>query len=173
FRPPPAEALGRTLQQALFFGLLFRATFILIPATIIIAILRYRLWDIDVILRRTLIYSVLTAVLALAYFGSVLVLQPVLTQLTGQGTALANVLSTLVIAASFGPLRARVQGIIDRRFFRQKYDAARTLAVFAASARDETDLERLSAQLVNVVEATLRPEHSSLWLKPIERRKSA
>ncbi len=169
FRPPPPEALGRALQQALLLGLLFRAIFILIPAAIIIAILRYRLWDIDVILRRTLIYSVLTAVLALAYFGSVLVLQPALTRLTGQGTALANVLSTLVIAALFVPLRSRVQRTIDRRFFRQKYDAARTLAGFAASARDEVDLENLSSRLLTVVDESMQPVHTSLWLKPAER----
>jgi hypothetical protein len=169
FRPPPAEALGRSLQQALFFGLLFRATFILVPAAIVIAILRYRLWDIDVIIRRTLIYSVLTALLALAYFGSVLVLQPVLTRLTGQGTALASVLSTLVIAALFGPLRARVQRTIDRRFFRQKYDAARTLAGFAAAARDEVDVDHLSTQLMDVVDHAMQPEHVSLWLRPRPR----
>jgi hypothetical protein len=166
FRPPPPEALGRTLQQAVFFGVVFRAIFILVPSAIIIAILRYRLWDIDVILRRTLIYSVLTALLALAYFGSVLVLQPVLTRLTGQGTALANVLSTLVIAALFVPLRSRVQRAIDRRLFRSKYDAARTLAGFAAAARDEVDLDRLSAQLVDVVRGSMQPEQVSLWLRP-------
>jgi hypothetical protein len=132
-----------------------------------IAILRYRLWDIDVIIRRTLIYSVLSAVLGVAYLGSVLVLENVFRALTGQGQSpLVVVLSTLAIAALFGPIRTRVQAGIDRRFFRKKYDGARTLAGFGASVRDETDLDRLSERLVGVVDETLRPDRVSLWLSP-------
>jgi hypothetical protein len=142
---------------------------LLLPLSLAIAITRYRLWDIDVIIRRTLIYSVLTAVLGLAYLGSVLVLQPVLAGVTGQGTALANVLSTLAVAALFGPVRTRVQRGIDRRFYRRKYDAARTLAGFGASVRDETNLDNLTERLVGVVDETLRPESVSLWLRGSSR----
>jgi hypothetical protein len=137
-----------------------------LPICLGIAITRYRLWDIDVIIRRTLIYSVLTAMLALAYFGSVLMLEGVFRAVTGQGqNALVVVLSTLTIAALFGPLRGRVQAVIDQRFFRKKYDAARTLAGFAAGARDETNLEQLSAHLVGVVNETMQPASVGLWLK--------
>jgi hypothetical protein len=138
----------------------------LLPIALAIAITRYRLFDIDVIIRRTLVYSVLSLILALAYFGSVLVLESVFRALTGQGqNVLVVVLSTLAIAALFGPVRGRVQAAIDRRFFRQKYDAARTLAGFAASARDETDLERLSEHLLGVVDNTMQPESVGLWLR--------
>jgi hypothetical protein len=139
---------------------------LLLPIGLGVAVLRYRLWDIDVIVRRTLIYSVLTAVLALTYLGSVLVLENLFRALTGQGqNSLVVVLSTLAIAALFGPVRVRVQHAIDRRFFRRKYDAAQTLAGFAASARDETDLERLSEHLVGVVDNTMQPESLGLWLR--------
>jgi hypothetical protein len=146
-------------------------TFILIglqavAVSIGLSIMRYRLWDIDVIIRRTLIYSALSAILAAVYYSSVLLLQRLAQWLTGQGdNPLVVVVSTLAIAALFGPLRARVQRVIDRRFFRQKYNAARTLAGFAASARDETDLARLSTQLVRVVDETMQPESVALWLK--------
>jgi hypothetical protein len=139
---------------------------LLIPISIGVAILRSQLWGIDVIIRRALIYSVLSAVLVLAYFGSVLVLESVFRFITGQGqNALVVVLSTLTIAALIVPLRQRVQQAIDRRFFRRKYDAARTLAGFAASARDETDLQHLSARLVAVVDETMQPETVGLWLR--------
>jgi hypothetical protein len=145
----------------------------LLPVCLAVAILRYRLFDIDVLIRRTLIYSTLSAVLALAYFGTVLVLENASRLFTGQGqNSLVVVLSTLTIAALFGPLRARVQRAIDLRFFRQKYDAARTLAGFAAGARDEVDLQNLSAHLIKVVDETMQPETVGLWLKPAERRRA-
>jgi hypothetical protein len=137
-----------------------------LPVTMVIAIMRYRLWEIDLVIRRTLSYSALSAVLVSVYLGSVLVLQSTFQALTGQrqGT-LVTVLSTLAIAALFVPLRSRVQRAIDRRFFRRKYDAARTLARFASAARDETDLDRLSAQLIGVVKETMEPTSVGIWLR--------
>jgi hypothetical protein len=143
-----------------------------LPVTLGVSILRFRLFEIDVLIRRTLIYSVLSAVLAGLYLVSVLGLQSLFGALTGQReSTLATVLSTLVIAALFVPLRRRVQQAIDRRFYRQKYDAARTLAGFAAGARDETNLERLSENLVQVVDETMQPESVGLWLKPARARR--
>jgi hypothetical protein len=137
----------------------------LLPLSLGIAMLRSRLWDIDVIIRRTLVYSALTGLLAGVYFGSVLALQTVLRGMTGEETPLVIVLSTLLIAALAAPLRRRVQAWIDRRFYRRKYDAARTLAAFGEQARDETDLGRLSERLRGVVEETMQPESVGLWLR--------
>ena len=136
-----------------------------LPLALAVGILRYRLFDIDVIIRRTTSYALLTALLALVYFGSVVVLQRLLSPVTGESTA-AVVLSTLLIAALFLPLRRRVQAIIDRRFFRKKYDAEQVLARFAATARDETDLDTLTAELLRVIQETMEPESVSLWLWP-------
>lgn len=134
-----------------------------------LAILLSQLWDIDLIIRRTLVYGVLTALLALVYFGSVLGLQSLFTALTGAARSeLVTVLSTLVIAALFVPLRRRLQAAIDRRFYRGKYDAARTLAQFSASLRDEVDLKQLTDGLVSVVHGTMQPESVDLWLKQQE-----
>ncbi len=136
-----------------------------LPASLGIAILQYRLWDIDLIIRRTLIYGFLTALLALFYLGSVVVLQQVFHGITGQGSDLAIIVSTLAIAALFVPLRNRVQRAIDHRFYRRKYDAARVLATFAVTVRDEVDLGRLTDELQTVVEETMQPEHVSIWIR--------
>ena len=139
--------------------------FMAIPLGIGVSVLRYRLWDIDVIIRKTLIYTVLTVLLALIYFGGVVLLQRLFGSLTGVAQSpLAVVVSTLVIAALFTPLRRRIQDTIDRRFYRKKYDAQRVLAQFALTARDETDLDALTAELASVVQATLQPERVSVWL---------
>jgi hypothetical protein len=138
----------------------------IIPIALAISILRYRLWDIDLLIRRTLQYSLLSSLLALTYFGLIVVLQSLFATFGGQRSELVTVASTLTIAALFFPLRNRVQVFIDRRFYRRKYDAAKTLAAFAAACRDETDLEKLTARLVEVVEETMQPESVGLWLQP-------
>jgi len=133
-----------------------------------IAITRYRLYQIDLIINRTLVYGSLTAMLALVYFGGVTATQALFRTVTGQErqSQLAVVVSTLVIAALFNPLRRRIQGFIDRRLYRRKYDAAKTLGAFSSKLRDETDLDALSADLVGVVRETMQPSHVSLWLRP-------
>ena len=138
---------------------------LLIPLSIGLAILRYRLWEVDVLIRRTLIYGTLTGVLALVYLGGVVLLQSLFRALTSQESNLAIVAATLAAAALFQPLRQRVQATIDRRFYRRKYDAAQTLAAFSARLRDEVDLATLTNELVRVVDDTMQPSHVSLWLR--------
>jgi hypothetical protein len=140
----------------------------IVPLSLSIAVLRYRLYDIDLLINRTLVYGSLTAVLALVYFGGVAATQAIFRTITGheEQPQLAVVVSTLVIAALFNPLRRRIQGFIDRRFYRKKYDAAKTLEAFSAKLRDETDLDALSDDLTSVVRETMQPAHVSLWLRP-------
>jgi hypothetical protein len=137
-----------------------------VPIAVGIAILRYRLYEIDLIINRALVYGSLTATLLALYFGVIVVLQRVFVLLTGQKSTLAVVASTLLIAALFNPLRRRIQSFIDRRFYRRKYDARKTLEAFSTTLRDETDLEALNAELVGVVRETMQPAHVSLWLRP-------
>jgi hypothetical protein len=137
-----------------------------VPISIGIAILRYRLFEIDLIINRTLVYGSLTATLVALYFGVIVVLQRVFVLLTSQQSTLAVVASTLLIAAMFQPLRRRIQSFIDRLFYRRKYDAAKTLEGFSMKLRDETDLEALRGDLVGVVRETMQPAHVSLWLGP-------
>ncbi len=152
-----------------FFGVLDALVISAIPVAVGIAILRYRLYDIDLIINRALVYTVFTAMLVLVYFGSVVGLQYVFRGLAGEDSTLAVVASTLLIAGLFNPLRRRVQGFIDRRFYREKYDAANTLRRFSTVLRDETDLGRLTPELLAVVRETVQPEHASLWLLPGSR----
>jgi hypothetical protein len=155
----------------LWLGLLQHAalvSFTAVPIAVGFAVLKYRLYDIDVVINRTLVYGSLSALLALVYLGGVTATQTIFRALTGQEEQpqLAIVVSTLVIAAMFNPLRRRIQSFIDRRFYRSKYDARKTLEAFSAKLRDETDFDALSDDLVGVVKETMQPAHVSLWLRP-------
>ncbi len=161
----PGVILGQPLIDANVLGL----SLLPFPMILAIAVLRYQLFDIDLLIRRTLQYSILSGLLALMYFAGVVASQSVLEELTGdRHNQLVTALSTLAIAALFLPLRRRVQDFIDKRFFRKKYDAAKTLADFATTCRDETDLDKLTASLINVVQETMQPESVQLWLKPTD-----
>ena len=161
----PVLRLPDTLYQVLD-ALAWDFSPILIPISFGIAILHSRLWDIDIIINRTLVYGTLTMMLALVYAGLIITLQALLRAIIQQNNAVAIVVSTLAIYVLFQPLRARVQRFIDRRFYRRKYDAARTLAAFSATLRSEVDLSQLCEQLVAVVQETMQPSHVSLWLRP-------
>jgi hypothetical protein len=147
-------------------NLLFGLILVAIPTAIGIAVMKYRLYDIDIIINRTLVYGPLTATLALIYVGGVVGLQALFRTLTGQESTLAVVASTLAIAALFNPLRRRVQALVDRRFYRKKYDARKTLETFSTKLRDETDLGALSDDLLVVIRETMQPTHVTLWLRP-------
>jgi hypothetical protein len=154
------------LLGAALWNLLNTATFAGFYLAVGIALLRYRLYEIDIIINRTLVYGVLTGTLVALYFGSIVLLQRVFVLLTGERATLAIVASTLLIAALFNPLRRRIQSFIDRRFYRRKYDAEKTLETFGARLRDETDLEALTIELVGVVRETMQPTHVFVWLRP-------
>ena len=141
-------------------------SFVTIPIAVGFAVLKYRLYDIDLIINRTLVYGSLTVTLVALYFGGIVVLQKLFVLLIGQQSTLAVVASTLLIAALFTPLRRRIQSFIDRRFYRRKYDASKTLEAFSARLRDETDLQAVSDDLVGVVRETMQPSHVSIWLRP-------
>jgi hypothetical protein len=146
------------------------AAFNFLPIAAGIAILRYRLYDIDLVINRTLVYGVLTAALALVYVGSIVLFQGLFRAFTGETSQLAVVASTLAIAALFVPLRRRVQAFIDRRFYRRKYDVAKTLQAFNIRLRNDVDLDSVADDLVEVVKETMQPAHVSLWLRQPERK---
>jgi hypothetical protein len=137
-----------------------------LPLTVGITVFRYRLYDIDLIIRRTLVYTLLTALFAAIYFGSIILTQRIFSTASGQQSATSIVISTLLIAALFNPIRARLQTVVDRRFYRHKYDAALTLSRFASLARDEVELENLKIELAKVVEQTMQPKQISIWFQP-------
>jgi hypothetical protein len=169
------EFIGEYSPQifdSIYYIIVVVFSFVGFPTVIGIAVLRYRLYDIDVIIRRTLQYTLVTGLLALMYFGGVVILQGILSPLTGASNSpFVTVVTTLGIIALFNPLRSRVQAFIDRRFYRQKYDAEQALAQFAAVARDEVDMDKLTAVLLQVVKETMQPEQVTLWLKPMNRER--
>jgi hypothetical protein len=162
---PVSEVIGSAWLRWIGF-VPFIVGVISIPVSMGIAILRYRLYDIDVLINRTLVYGSLTAMLVAIYFGGIVLLQRIFVLFTGQQSTLAVVASTLLIAALFNPLRKRIQWIIDRRFYRRKYDARKTLEAFSTKLRNETNLEALNDELVGLVRETMQPAHVSLWLPP-------
>jgi len=158
-----SEALGAQWLKWAGYALM-QVGLVGVPISMGMAILRYRLYEIDTLINRTLVYGPLTAALVALYFGGVVLLQSLFVVLTGERSTLAIVASTLVIAAMFNPLRRRIQSFIDRRFYRSKYDARKTLEAFSTKLRDETDIEALNDELVGVVRETMQPAHVTLWL---------
>jgi hypothetical protein len=169
FFPPSQPSLERVMFMYLVYIPLYAFSYLCLPGGLAFAILRYRLYDIDVFIRRTLVYTTVTALLALVYFGSIVILQAVFQSVTGERSGFVIVLSTLLIAALFSPLRTRIQSAINRRFYRRKYDAQQVLARFGITARDETDMYALTAELARVVQETMEPEQVHVWLKETPR----
>ncbi len=161
----PGALFDPQVLDSLAYAFILIVVFLGYPVVIGIAILRYRLYDIDVIIRRTLVYALVTGALALIYIGSIIMLQRIFIGITGQESTVAIVVSTLLIAALFNPVRSRVQTLIDRRFYRRKYDAESILAQFGTVARDEVNLEALTSELLVAVNETVQPTTTSLWLK--------
>jgi hypothetical protein len=161
----PASGHARLLYD-LFSVPIFWVLALPIPVALIVAMLRHRLFDVNVLINRTLVYGALTAALIFVYVGGVVLLQAMFRTVIGSNSQLAIVASTVAIAALFSPLRRRIQGFVDRYFYRKKYDARKTLEAFSARLRDETDLGTLSDELVGVVGETMQPAHVSLWLRP-------
>lgn len=162
--PSGAPRLWANLASTVYTNLFAQ---LLLPIAITIAILRYNLWGIDGLIRRTLQYTLLTGLLALVFFGSIVLLQAIFGSVIGTHSPVVIVFSTLLIAALFNPLRMRIQGWIDRRFYRKKYDAQQVLAQFAQTARDEVGLEALRTELLRAVQETMQPAHLSIWIKPV------
>jgi hypothetical protein len=152
----------------LFAAIFYLSAGLFPPSAIGIAVLRHRLWDIDLLIRRTLVYSTLTLILTLVYFGSVVVLQRLFTTAIGHQSPAAVMLSTLAIAALFTSFRRHIQTFIDRRFYRQKYNAERVLAAFSTTLREKVDLDHLTNSILGVVEDTMQPAHVSLWLREVD-----
>ncbi len=154
-------------------GAVFAFLPLFIPLSFGFAMLRSRLWDIDVLINRTLVYGTLTVLLAGVYVGLVIGLQALLRGIIRQDNSVAIVISTLAIAALFQPLRSRIQQVIDRRFYRRKYDAVKTLAAFSTTLRQEVDLDQLREQLQAVVQETMQPASLSLWIRPVKQQKAS
>jgi hypothetical protein len=170
FQSPSGENLGASLVLAEATLVIFMLLIVLFPIAITFAIFRYRLWDIDLVIRRTLLYAALTALLGLVYFGLVTLLQTLFVGASGQQSTLALVVSTLAIAAMFNPLRRRIQQTIDRRFFRQKYDTGQALEEFSSASRREVELTKLTDNLASVVQKTMQPELVSVWLRNVRHK---
>ena len=168
----PALSATDSLYPLIANQLTTPLVYLIIPLSIGMALLRYRLWDIDLIIKRTLVYGLLTLILALVYGVLIISVQRLFSGMIAQENPLVLVGSTLVIAALFQPLRRGIQRLIDRRFYRRKYDAARTLAAFSLTLRNEVDLATLSDHLMAVVQETMQPAHVSLWLRPLNRKRN-
>jgi hypothetical protein len=169
---PVSEAIGSVWLKRIAY-VPFIVGVMAIPISMGIAIMRYHLYEIDIIINRTLVYGPLTATLVALYFGGVVLLQLLFVALTGERSTLAVVASTLLIAALFTPLRHRIQSFIDRRFYRSKYDTRKTLEAFSATLKNETNLEALNEELVRVVKETMQPTHASLWMRLMPRREQS
>jgi hypothetical protein len=165
FDVPTGPDYGRALAISMVNWLILGLTFQLPAIIIALSILRYRMWDIDVVIRRTLVYAAVTALLALVFFGAVILFQRLFSGISGQESPVAIVGSTLVIAALFSPLRRRVQDFVDRRFYRRKYNAALVLAGFAELARKETDVDRLTTEFARAAQDAVQPASVRVWLR--------